>query len=229
MQHAQRAKSVNITKKSSYFCPHCHAQVVEGYFQHLYSEMVVFKGRPQEYQVDFGMSICPKCEIESAWMVARGDDIDNILDLLPMKEESDVLFEWSSPSEMLPRDISRDYIDAMQVYSYSPRASVALIHAVLGRYLRYLGGMGQNFEEDLNFLFEVNMLSNVAYQAAAPYYIDQGNLVEKWLSGDVADNLFDVSGLFRVINLIAVSDPLAAFKEEFLELSFEEEPLPCMI
>src|SRR5699024_7262378 len=113
---------------------------------------------------------CPKCEIESAWMVARGDDIDNILDLLPMKEESDVLFEWSSPSEMLPRDISRDYIDAMQVYSYSPRASVALIHAVIGRYLRYLGGMGQNFEEDLNFLFEVNMLSNVAYQAAAPYY-----------------------------------------------------------
>ncbi len=65
------------------------------------------------------------------------------------------------PHQDLPKDCVSDYLEARDIFSKSPRASVALLRLCIQKIMPHLGGKGKNINQDIGKLVDEGLSSTI--------------------------------------------------------------------
>ncbi|OIR25493.1 DUF4145 domain-containing protein [Bathymodiolus thermophilus thioautotrophic gill symbiont] len=65
------------------------------------------------------------------------------------------------PHQDLPKDCVGDYLEARDIFSKSPRASVALLRLCIQKMMPHLGGKGKNINQDIGKLVDEGLSSTI--------------------------------------------------------------------
>jgi hypothetical protein len=114
-------------RASNFHCPYCHV-----YADQTWQQIYVYGG----VATKFFYSTCAHCRERAVW-----------------HENGNLLFPLESsipmPSPDLPDDCKIDYMEAREVYPYSPRSSAALLRLCIQKLLLHLGEKGSNINDDI--------------------------------------------------------------------------------
>lgn len=107
--------------------------VFERMAQVLKKEIILYENR-------FSIAICQNCSKFSIWV----------------KEEK--IYPQQStiedPANNMPEDVKKDYNEAREVLSKSPRSSAALLRLAIQKLCKHLGGNGKNINDDIKKLVQ---------------------------------------------------------------------------
>lgn len=153
---------------------------------------------------------CAKPEIESVNQVARieyihpeegGGEYETII-----QEESDIVYPNNStilaplPSPDMPEDLAKDFNEARNIFSDSPRASAALLRLTIQKLCIHLGQPGKNINSDIAALVKEGL--SVKIQQSLDIVRVIGNNAVHPGEIDLNDNVDIVLALFGIINFI---------------------------
>lgn len=183
-------------KGESFSCPHC------GAFSQMTWNSLLYSNRITGYNTsDFWHVTCASCKQPNIWM-----QTDNYIQEL---DETHKLGELiypiitivPHPSEDMPDEIKKDYLEAASIYQKSPRGAVALLRLGLQKLCMHLGGEGKNINADLAKLAEDELVSKKLIKSADIIRIVGNNAVHP---GTISDDDFDDVSfkLFALINMI---------------------------
>ncbi len=186
-----------IFKGEAFHCPHCNV------LSHMMWGALSSNGNGGQRWVDFLCSTCSHCKQDAFWLVTdRGTPI---LPLFAASESGIMVYPDAmiapTPSDDMPDDIKKDYLEAASIYQKSPRGAVALLRLGLQKLCVHLGGEGKNINADLAKLAEDELVSKKLIRSADIIRIVGNNAVHP---GTISDDDFeDVSfKLFALINMI---------------------------
>ncbi len=182
-------------KGESYCCPHCGA-----FSQMSWSVMFYQSSNGGSYS-NFWHVICASCKKPNIWLQSKTympqiDDHHFIGELI-----YPVVTIVPQPSDDMPDDIKKDYLEAASIYQKSPRGAVALLRLGLQKLCVHLGGEGKNINADLAKLAENELVSKKLIKSADIIRIVGNNAVHP---GTISDDDFDDVSfkLFALINMI---------------------------
>ena len=109
----------------------------------------------------------------------------------------------------MPDDVKRDYHEAAQIFSRSPRGAAALLRLGLQKLCKHLGEDGKNINNDIRNLAAKNLLPPLVVKVADTVRITGNNAVHP---GEMSDEDFDhvASKMFDLLNFIvkkAITEP----------------------
>lgn len=187
-----------IFKGKAFHCPHCNV------LSHMiWGALSSTKSDGQSRGVDFLCSTCSHCKQDAFWLVADRNVI--IIPLLVAATHGIMVYPDTmiapTPSDDMPDDIKKEYLEAASIYQKSPRGAVALLRLGLQKLCVHLGGEGKNINADLAKLAEDELVSKKLIRSADIIRIVGNNAVHP---GTISDHDFeDVSfKLFALINMI---------------------------
>lgn len=183
-------------KGESFSCPHC------GAFSQMTWDLLLYSSRRiGYYDSNFWHVICASCKQPHIWM-----QTDNYIQELDETHNSGeliypVITIVPLPSEDMPDNIKKDYLEAASIYQKSPRGAVALLRLGLQKLCVHLGGKGDNINNDLAALAKDELISKKLIKSADIIRIVGNNAVHP---GTISDDDFDDVSLklFKLINMI---------------------------
>jgi hypothetical protein len=135
----------------------------------------------------FLISSCQRCKFPTIWF---GDKI-----VFPISSTAE------PPNSDLPADIARDYEEAQNISSLSPRGAAALLRLAIQKLCKHLGQSGSNINNDIKALVSAGLPSKV--QEALDSVRVIGNEAVHPGELDLRDDRETASKLFRLVNFIA--------------------------
>lgn len=158
---------------------------------------------PMRIQVDLGISRgniptgfslcrCDHCEKTSLW---KGDEetADGTM-ILPSSVNAPL------PHSDLPDECKKDFDEAREISSQSPRGAAALLRLALQKLCLHLGGEGKNINEDIKALVQKGLAPQV--QQALDLVRVTGNQAVHPGEMSLEDSPEHVTVMFEMINLI---------------------------
>lgn len=190
---------------NAFTCPHCNA------FAHMNFSTLIDGNRytGRKYFDDALISVCVRCKQIAMWNIthSREDPEGNIY------YQGSMVYPFAirapQPSDEMPDNIKKDYIEAAIIFEKSPRGAAALLRLCLQKLCIYLGCKGKKIDDDLAELAKKEMLPNKIIKAADVVRITGNNAVHP---GTICDDDFDgiAIKLFELINIIvkyAITEP----------------------
>ncbi|WP_409293529.1 DUF4145 domain-containing protein [Pseudomonas sp. KCJK9058] len=162
-------------------CPKC------GAFAHMKWSDLSFYGTMN--RTGLRSASCAKCSKESIWLVEAGRMI------LPSRGTAPL------PVPDMPADVRKDYEEAADIFSRSPRAAAALLRLGLQKLCVHLGEKGEKIDVDIRELARKNVLPQLLIKVADTVRITGNNAVHP---GEMAAEDVDLvaSKMFLMLNLI---------------------------
>ena len=124
------------------------------------------------------------------------------------------------PSEDMPQNIRKDYIEASQIVRYSPRGASALLRLCVQKLMPHLGKKGKELNNDIGALVEEKVLSPKIEKALDSVRVIGNESVHAG-ELDLRDNEEIAYLLFDLVNLI-IDQTLTAEKK--VNLVFDSLP-----
>ncbi|WP_230083134.1 MULTISPECIES: DUF4145 domain-containing protein [unclassified Providencia] len=183
-------------KGESYSCPHCGA-----FSQMTWDSLVYSKPLVGYSTSNFWHVTCGSCKQPHIWMQTN----HYIQELDETHNSGELIYPSITivplPSEDMPDDIKKDYLEAASIYQKSPRGAVALLRLGLQKLCIHLGGKGENINNDLAALAKDELVSKKLIKSADIIRIVGNNAVHP---GTISDDDFDDVSfkLFKLINMI---------------------------
>lgn len=185
-------------KLDAYHCPHCNA------YSHMkWDALFIGVSANQTQFIRFLCATCSRCEKNNIWEVSGYTQ--PVHSLVGAANGGSMIYPATIiapiPSDDMPDDIKKDYLEAASIYQKSPRGAVALLRLGLQKLCVHLGGEGKNINADLAKLAEDELVSKKLIRSADIIRIVGNNAVHP---GTISDDDFeDVSfKLFALINMI---------------------------
>ena len=175
----------------AFTCPHCGV-----YAKQIWSSLFA-GGIHMEY---FRVCYCEHCGEFSIWL--KNNEDSNHKMIYPANSN------LPEPNEDLPEDIKTIYIEAKNIYNQSPRAACALLRLAIEKLCVFLGGKGDNLNNDIAELVGKGLSSEI--QQALDIVRVTGNEAVHPGQINIEDNLEMSTALFSLVNIIAekmISDP----------------------
>ena len=180
--------------KEAFTCPNCGV-IAKQIWSYL------FAGKYHMSQ--FRVCCCEHCNKYSIWLDENDDEDDpNYKMIYPANSN------LPEPNDDLPDDIKKIYIEAKNVYNQSPRAACALLRLAIEKLCVFLGGKGDNLNNDIAELVKKGLASDI--QRALDIVRVTGNDAVHPGQINIEDNLEMSTALFSLVNIIAeklISDP----------------------
>ncbi|WP_323115923.1 DUF4145 domain-containing protein [Klebsiella variicola] len=186
-------------KGEAYHCPHCNA-----YSHMLWGELTSNRAKGHPKVISYICATCSHCNKENIWRVTKAAS-DSARSFLSRTQDGYMIYPDAMnapiPSDDMPDDIKKDYLEAASVYQKSPRGAVALLRLGLQKLCVHLGGEGKNINADLAKLAEDEVVSKKLIKSADIIRIVGNNAVHP---GTISDDDFDDVSfkLFALINMI---------------------------
>lgn len=182
-------------KKEEFHCPHCKVYASQSWVS-VYQQ-ISLPGLGQFQKSDeFNLSICIHCKKKSYWYK------EHLID----PSEAPI----AQAHQDLPEDCRRDYEEAREIFTRSPRASAALLRLSVQKLLLHLGGHGKNINDDIKKLVKEGL--PILVQQALDYCRVVGNNAVHPGEINVNDSPDIAASLFDMINFI-VEDRIAKPRE----------------
>lgn len=191
-------------KGESFACPHC------GAFSQMTWESLFYNcPKGGYYTSDFWHVTCASCKQPHIWMQTN----NYIYEIGESYASGTIIYPDATgiapPSEDMPDDIKKDYLEAASIYQKSPRGAAALLRLCLQKLCIHLGCKGKKIDDDLAELAKKEILPNKIIKAADVVRITGNNAVHP---GAICDDDFDgiAIKLFDLINIIvqyAITEP----------------------
>ncbi|EMM6943341.1 hypothetical protein TUM12151_32040 [Morganella morganii] len=188
-------------KGEAYHCPHCNA-----YSHMLWGDLTSNRAKGYPKVISYICATCSHCNKENIWRVTQAvSSSDSARSFLSRSQDGYMIYPDTTiapaPSDDMPDDIKKDYLEAASIYQKSPRGAVALLRLGLQKLCVHLGGEGKNINADLAKLAEDELVSKKLIRSADIIRIVGNNAVHP---GTISDDDFeDVSfKLFALINMI---------------------------
>ncbi len=105
------------------------------------------------------------------------------------------------PNSDLEEEIQQDYLEAANIFNYSPRASAALLRLALQKLCKQLGEKGKNINEDIGKLVEKGLNSQVQKALDSLRIIGNNGVHPGKIN--VGEDSDKVLKLFEIVNFIA--------------------------
>lgn len=179
--------------ESAFTCPQCDV-----YSKMTWSNLLSNHSPKGGLIYSYFAALCDHCDKHSIWLAGYEQDTHNLM-------STDMLHPSStgipSPSEDMPNDVKKDYLEAASIYQKSPRGAVALLRLGLQKLCVHLGGDGEKINADLAKLAENELVSKKLIRSADIIRIVGNNAVHP---GTISDDDFDDVSLklFTLINMI---------------------------
>lgn len=178
----------------SFTCPHCNV------LSHMKWESTNYKAHSLENKEQFIYSAyCSHCSNASIWIAEYYGkrDINDIDNKMIFPDTTNI----PPPSEDMPEDVKKDYLEAACIYQKSPRGAAALLRLGLQKLCKHLGAEGKNINTDINTLAQDDKISKPLIKAADIVRITGNNAVHP---GTINDEDFDniAIKLFDLLNII---------------------------
>lgn len=143
--------------------------------------------------VPFKAAQCANCRDMSIWLYDKAAKTGTMV--YPDKPFV------TQPDPSMPEDVLRDYKEAAEIYSRSPRGAAALLRLCLQKLCKHLGEPGQNINTDIRSLAEKNLLPPAVIKVADTIRIHGNNAVHP---GEMSDEDFDqiAEKMFGLVNFI---------------------------
>jgi len=109
--------------------------------------------------------------------------------------------EATAPNPDMPAEIARDYLEASSILDLSPRGSAALLRLAIQKICMYLGGSGDNINNDIAWLVSNGL--DVRVQQALDVVRVVGNNAVHPGQIDLQDDRATAERLFGLVNLIS--------------------------
>ncbi|MBG2905457.1 DUF4145 domain-containing protein [Proteus mirabilis] len=142
---------------------------------------------------------CSHCSNASIWIADyyANQDVNDIDNIMIFPDTTNI----PHPSEDMPDDVKKDYLEAASIYQKSPRGAAALLRLGLQKLCKHLGGKGENINTDINTLAQDDKISKQLIKAADIVRITGNNAVHP---GTINDEDFDniAIKLFDLLNII---------------------------
>jgi hypothetical protein len=168
---------------SAFICPHCLA-----YAAQLWSPAFAqFGGGGFEIIGQLTVSHCLHCSKFALWLADRM--IHPLTSNAPFANQD------------LPLEIRRDFDEARQILTLSPRGSAALLRLAIQKLCKHLGGGGENINADIGVLVK-NGLPPLVQQALDTVRVVGNNAVHPGQL-DLKDDVETASKLFSLVNIVA--------------------------
>lgn len=183
-------------KGESFACPHC------GAFSQMTWESLFYNcPKGGYYTSDFWHVTCASCKQPHIWMQTN----NYIYEIGESYALGTIIYPDATgiapPSEDMPDDIKKDYLEAASIYQKSPRGAAALLRLGLQKLCKHLGAEGKNINTDINTLAQDDKISKQLIKAADIVRITGNNAVHP---GTINDEDFDniAIKLFDLLNII---------------------------
>lgn len=149
-----------------------------------------------DIDTNFKGSYCSHCKEFSFWYDGK----------MVIPSESPI----EPPHQDLPKDCVSDYLEARDIFSKSPRASVALLRLCIQKMMSHLGGKGKNINQDIGKLVDEGLPSTI--QKALDVCRVVGNNAVHPGEINLKDSTKIAQQLFSLINFI-IEDRITKPKE----------------
>lgn len=180
-------------KGRSFHCPHC-----EILSHMIWSNMFNSQLDSKDCTLYTYFATCSQCNQISIWNATYAlADSSCINSIMIYPDSSGVPL----PSEDMPDDVKKDYLEAASIYQKSPRGAAALLRLGLQKLCKHIGGKGENINTDINTLAQDDKISKQLIKAADIVRITGNNAVHP---GTINDEDFDniAIKLFDLLNII---------------------------
>ena len=198
---------------SSFNCPHC------GAYAHMQWESLWFQGHGWSSTNVF-VVICRHCNERSYWIGSSKNQAGEYTQgqmVYPSVQSAPL------PHAEMPPDIQKDYEEARNIASQSPRAAAALLRLCVQKLCKELGESGKNINDDIGSLVKKGL--PVEIQQALDIVRVVGNNAVHPGSISHEDVASVCSSLFELVNYI-VEDRIARPKK--LSAMFSSLPQPAL-
>lgn len=184
-------------KGNSFSCPHCGA-----FSQMTWAPLVYSTTSSIGYcSSNLWHVTCASCKQPNIWMqtdnyIQELDETHNLGELIYPS-----ITVVPKPSEDMPDEVKKDYLEAASIYQKSPRGAAALLRLGLQKLCKHLGAEGKNINTDINTLAQDDKISKQLIKAADIVRITGNNAVHP---GTINDEDFDniAIKLFDLLNII---------------------------
>lgn len=169
---------------SAFFCPHCNV------YAHMSWSWLTDHHRTG---IPFLSAQCANCSKMSIWLYHQDKNSGTIV--YPDKPFV------THPDPSMPEDVLRDYREAAEIYSRSPRGAAALLRLCLQKLCKHLGEPGKNINTDIRSLAKKGVLPPAVIKVADTIRIQGNNAVHP---GEISDEDFDhiAEKMFGLVNFV---------------------------
>lgn len=189
-------------KGEAYHCPHCNT-----YSHMLWGDLTSNRAMGYPKVIHHICATCSRCNKENIWRVTNvmSTPEGSTRSFLSRSLDGYMIYPDAiiapTPSDDMPDEIKKDYLEAASIYQKSPRGAVALLRLGLQKLCVHLGGEGKNINADLATLAEDELVSKKLIKSADIIRIVGNNAVHP---GTISDDDFDDVSfkLFALINMI---------------------------
>jgi len=164
----------------AFHCPHCDTYAHQKWFFPLYYS-------PKTKYIDnLQINFCERCKKYSIWF--KNDMVYPTKSSAPM------------PSENMPVDVQKDYMEARTIVNKSPRAAAALLRLGLEKLIPHLGEKGKNLNDDIGNLVKKGLSSKIQKSLDGVRII--GNHAVHPGLIDLKDDIETAIRIFELLNII---------------------------
>ncbi|MCU6224152.1 DUF4145 domain-containing protein [Morganella morganii] len=193
----------------SFSCPYCGCvSSMSWTIMMLYGEKHPKHDGPYTTSSGFVSALCnnTECLKRSVWLVTKLSDVTDDLNARQMLPSNGVMVYPANntitpPSEDMPADIKKDYLEAASIFTLSPRSSAALLRLSLEKLLIKIGTKGSTINDRIADLVKRNVLAEHSIKAFDIVRIAGNNAAHP---GTINDDDFEEIALtlFSLVNII---------------------------
>ncbi|OQS35563.1 hypothetical protein B0T40_12530 [Chromobacterium haemolyticum] len=190
--------------KSAFNCPHCNA-----YAQMEWTKL--YNAKSARTQFEMATCTIEHCQKSSVWMnnlsssellmiqmaTAGGAQLCGLSYRMIYPQTAMA----PMPSEDLPEDCKREYLEARDIAARSPRGAAALLRLTLQMLCKHLGFPGKNINDDIQAMVRERRLSEMVQQACDAIRVVGNNAVHPG-ELDVREDAEIVPILFEMVNIV---------------------------
>jgi hypothetical protein len=190
MQERYVAPAHNV---DGFHCPHCGCYAHHSWYLGA-STARSTKNLPNRAIDGLSLSFCYRCDKYALWL---GENM-----LFPVASVAPL------PSNDMPEDVQKDFLEAREVVNSSPRAAAALLRLALQKLLPHLGEKGKNINDDIASLVKKGLPEKIQRALDALRVI--GNNAVHPGQIDLRDDKDTALALFGLLNMtvdVMISQP----------------------
>lgn len=173
----------------AFTCPHCDA-LVEQFWQNLTKKI---SSRIIKKDKNSWIGCCRNCKKLTIWLANDHN------------KESTMVYPTGSaepPNEYMPEDIQKDYCEAREIASLSPRAACVLLRLCIEKICDDQGMKGDSLKIKIKKMMEKGITPKIKDALTSVRLLGNDAAHPREIS--LADNIYTATTLFTIVNYIVV-------------------------